>query len=488
MRRTKIVATLGPATDPPRVREKLVERGLDVARINAAHGGPEEHLRRIREIRQEAKRQNRHIAVLLDTPGPKLRVGRIEGGDLHLQADREIFLTGEGSGGRGVIPVTYPSLAREVRAGEPISMADGSVQFRVEQIEGGRIRCRVVAGGTIRSGSGVNLPDTRLSVSLPTKEDVRWLRFAEEHRAAWVGVSFVRFPEEIDRVKSRFRSDSPPSVMAKIEKRQAVLNLKNILGKVEGVMVARGDLGVETDLAEVPMVQKRIVRLANCRVRVSVIATQMLESMIENQRPTRAEVTDVANAVLDGADAVMLSGETAIGKYPVEAVETLESVIRATEDEYAFGGSMAEAERSPLKKSGTISSAGFADPRRSRSPSRSSAEAVPLVACRLSFELSARAIVVPVARLEEALEIVRYRPKAPVLAMAESELLCRKLALLWGVIPLRSACAKETGPCTDEARKWLIEHRLAKIGDPVVVLMPSSLERGFSDTLRVFNL
>ena len=460
--RTKIICTLGPSTDTADVSRKMIEGAMSVARINTAHGDPQEHSRRIQQVRTLAAGVGKTIAVLVDLPGPKFRVGKIAGDCMELRPGSEVAL---GAGAKGLaIPVSNSEILGDLRSGQSVYLADGSVQLLVEEIRRDHALCTVLIGGIIRSGSGLNFPESDLSAMIPTEADIRQLAFAIEQKADWIGISFVRKADEIDRVRSYLPAQEHPLLMAKIEKRQALTELRAIVDAADGVMVARGDLGVETDLAQVPLVQKRIVALANERARPVIIATQMLESMVEHARPTRAEVADVANAVLDGTDGVMLSAETAIGQFPIESLEMLRRVIAATEAEYPYGMALG---------------------RFSKHLSTSPEEAVAFAACRLSSEIHAKAIVVPVRSIHGAIQIARFRPKAPILAVADSEILSRQLMAIWGVIPMLAPTIANTGPCIAQAKEWLFRHKLVTSGDPVVVLSASSPSRDFSDRLQI---
>lgn len=463
-RRTKIICTMGPACEQPELLKRMIEAGMDVARFNTSHGDPQEHAKRIRLVRDVAKRVDATVAILVDLPGPKLRVGVLPEGERKLRTGAEVTLTTGTLVEAGAIPITYPALGEEINPGESIFLADGLVELRVKGINGNRIAAEVVIGGQIRSGAGVNLPASKLSVSLPTEEDQELIRFALKQKAEWLGLSFVQTSDDVRRVRDLLPKQSPPLVMAKIETRQAISNMKSVIQESDGIMVARGDLGVETELAEVPLIQKRLVRLANEAVRPVVIATQMLESMVHEARPTRAEVTDVANAVLDGADAVMLSAETAIGRFPVEAVETLHRVITATEQDYPYGAALSQTASSWV---------------------RESEDAISLVACRLSLELNAKAIVVPVNTPEDAARIAQYRPRAPLVALTTSAFVARQIAAIWGVVPLVTKRTDSIEACMAEARPWLLKHQLAVIGEPVVVIRSSSSDQMVNDTLQM---
>src|SRR5690348_3191033 len=337
--RTKIVCTLGPSTDAPGVVERLIAAGMDVARVNTSHGDHAEHAERIQRVRQAAQEAGQPVAVLVDLPGPKFRIGDLPGSGLKLMEKQSVVLIPEGeqgdigSGGKNGnhLPVRNLELLAALAPGEHIFLADGLIELLVETIAHGSAMCRVLIGGPVRSGSGINLPESVLDALVPTEEDRRHLAFAIGQGAEWVGVSFVQAAADIMRVRALLPLGEPPLLMAKIEKRQALGNLNEIVEASDGVMVARGDLGIETDLAEIPIVQKRIIAAANDRAKPVITATQMLESMVEHEHPTRAEVTDVANAALDGTDAVMLSAETAIGRFPSLAVGMLARVLAATE-------------------------------------------------------------------------------------------------------------------------------------------------------------
>lgn len=349
---TKIIATLGPASDSPEMMQRLIECGVNVFRLNFSHGTEQDHASRLRRIREVSERINRPVAVLGDLPGPKIRVGQVPGYGIEVKAGDEIAFRGgtemARTGSPPIFGCTYERLVEEVEPGHRVLLADGTIRTlaveRVE-VEGGviELRCHVTAGGTISSGKGVNLPDTDISVPAITERDWRWVDWAFEHGVDYLALSFVRKADEIRRLRERLTALSAHIVkpgesrephipiIAKIEKPQAVRNIEEIVREADGVMVARGDLGVEMDLAQVPVTQKKIIAAAHGHGRPCIVATQMLETMIESPSPTRAEVSDVANAIFDEADAVMLSGETAIGKFPALTVETMRRIAQATE-------------------------------------------------------------------------------------------------------------------------------------------------------------
>jgi pyruvate kinase len=465
-KRTKIVCTLGPATDKPGVLEQLLGAGMDVARINTSHGYAAEHARRIRHARAQARHMGLPLAILVDLPGPKFRLGRVPDGVQELPRGARVTLAVTPDD-PSVLPLPHQRVLSALRADQLVYLSDGSVRLRVKNIAAGRALCEVVAGGTVRSGSGINLPESRLTALVPTSEDRRNIHFAILQQAEWIGVSFVESRNDMLRVRRLLTTKSPPLLIAKIERRRAIDKLEGIIDAADGVMVARGDLGVETEIAEIPLLQKRIIRMANAKARPVITATQMLESMIEQERPTRAEVTDIANAVLDGADAVMLSGETAIGRSPVLAVETMRRVVAATEFEYA----------------GLMAHAGLQD-----SNSSAPHDHMSFVACQLAARLAAKAIIARVPSAEAATGIARFRPSVPLLAATESEQLARRLAVVRGVAALRVRRQAGSDSVLSLAREWLLARRLAEPGDSLVVLRALDPRRDHSDTLRVVRM
>ena len=462
---TKIVCTLGPASDPPGVLVRLIGAGMDVARINTSHGDHAEHARRIQQVRQLARQMGQPVAVLVDLPGPKFRVGNLPDGSRELRRGTEVILATEADH-LTELPVRQRELLLALRVGESVYLADGSIKLQVKTAAAHRVACQVLAGGTVRSGSGINVPESKLSALIPTDDDRRHLAFAVSQQAEWIGVSFVQTADDLARVRAFLPAAPQPLLMAKIEKRQALAELDAIVEAADGVMVARGDLGVETDLAEIPLVQKRIIALANAAARPVITATQMLESMVDQEQPTRAEVTDVANAVLDGTDGVMLSAETAIGRFPVAAVAIMQRVLAATETEYA-----ARMALDRLHASGS----GSAD------------DPISFVACQLAARLDARAIIAPVRDMATVLAITRFRPQAPLVAVTDSESLCRQLAVVWGVSPLLVATV-EPEVCHAQARHWLFARQLAHPGDSAVVLSAAGSYQGKADTLQIVRL
>lgn len=462
--RTKVVCTLGPATDAPGVVEALARAGMSVARVNLSHGEHTEHAQRIAQVRAASRRLGEPVAILADLPGPKFRIGSLAESRRKLEDGERVTLALEG-GMDGALPVRNPELLAALRLGERVYLADGSVELRVAQAAPGRVECEVLAGGMVRSGSGINVPDSQLPGLVPTDADRRHLEFALAQRVDWVGISFVQSAEDLARVRALLPARDPPLLTAKIEKRRALDDLKAIVDAADGVMVARGDLGVETDLAEIPLVQKRIIASANATGHPVITATQMLESMVEHEHPTRAEVTDVANAVLDGTDAVMLSAETAVGRFPAAAVAILRRVLYATEGEFAAGMALERLKSAPDSPDAAVSFA----------------------ACQLAARLDARAIIAPAREIATVLPIARLRPRAPIVILTPSERLWRSLAMVRGVAPLDCADT-EPRAWLERARAWLFSRGLAQHGDPAVLVSSSDQAHAAPDSLRTVRL
>ncbi len=465
--RTKIVCTLGPATDAPGVLEGLIHAGMDVARINMSHGSQGEHARRVQRVREVSRTVGRPVGILADLPGPKFRLGELPGGGSRKLYDGAAVYLAEEAGAADVLPIGHRELLQALRAGQAVYLADGSVELVVKAAAAGRVECEVLAGGTVRSGSGVNVPELNLPALVPTGQDRICLAFAVSQAVDWIGVSFVQSAEDLARVRACFANGRKPLLVAKIEKRRALTVLDAIVEAADAVMVARGDLGVETDLAEIPLVQKRIIAAANAKARPVITATQMLESMVEHEHPTRAEVSDIANAVLDGTDAVMLSAESAIGRHPVAAVGILQRVIAATQ-----AGCAARAAPARLQASAAVTAG----------------EATGFAACQLAQQLGARAIIAHVRNLPQAAAIARFRPRVPIVALTDSLSVYRNLTLVAGVSPLCVPAPADTQACIAQARDWLCMHALARPGEQAVVLSASAGGGETPDTLQLVRL
>ncbi len=446
MRKVKIVCTMGPSTAGVERLCELMRAGMDVARLNFSHGDHEAHRKMYADIRAAAAKVGKPIAVLGDLSGPKIRVDKVENGGVELVKGQPITLTTEkllGTAQR--VSHSYAPLARDVRVGDPILLDDGLLQLKVESIQGEEVRCVVVDGGTLKDKKGMNLPGTPLSTAALTEKDKADIVFGRELGVDYFALSFVRNPEDMLEAK-RYAKDTP--IIAKIEKPEAVAKLEAILDVSDGVMVARGDLGVEAGHEKVPVIQKRILRSVMPRAIPAITATQMLDSMIQNPRPTRAEVSDVANAVLDGTDAVMLSGETSVGKYPVEAVKTLAAVIE--EVEASSFQNKAIADRDHVK---------------SLTYSHAIADAASEVAERMGLA----AIASYTESGFSASLLSAHRPNAAVAAFSQHERVLNRLALYWGVRPLHGAWVTGIKGVIDQAEKSLLENNLVKPGDDIAV-------------------
>ncbi|MEW5978851.1 MAG: pyruvate kinase [Acidobacteriota bacterium] len=451
LRNTKIVATLGPASGTPEILRAMVEAGMNVARLNFSHGKHEDHLGRIRMLRQVSKETGKVLAVLQDLSGPKLRIGELPDGPAPLTTGAEVILSArleKGSAER--LPIaSCPWLPQEVQEGQRIFLNDGLIQLKVRSTRVEEVVCEVVAGGTISSHKGINLPDTHLrQLQIPTEKDQVDLQFGLQHEVDYVALSFVRTAEDVRNLRELIqRAGSKARIIAKIEKNEALTNIEAIVAETDGVMVARGDLGVETDLEMVTLKQKEIISRCNDGGKVVITATQMLESMIQNPTPTRAEVSDITNAIFDGTDAVMLSGETAVGRFPVESVRVMAKVANKAEE--------------------VFDSENFLK-RRALAESASSA-AVAHAACLLAKELSAAAIIANTESGHTALMVSRFRPGTPVLGMSRNETTVRQLALVWGVHPTLMPSISSTDELVDQSLGIARRSGLVKPGDRVVI-------------------
>jgi pyruvate kinase len=429
----------------PTVIGELIDAGLDVARINFSHGTHEGHARVIATVRQLAAERKRPIAILGDLQGPRIRVGNLEV-PRRAEPGRELVLRHEDVATGEELPVTYDGLSRDVRAGNRILIDDGLIELAVLEVQGDRVLARIVHGGEIRSHKGLNLPGVNVSAPSITQKDRADAAFAIEQGVDYIAVSFVRRPADIAAVRDLVGKG--PLLVAKIEKDSALDDIENIVRAADAVMVARGDLGVELPFEEVPLAQKRIIRLSNQLGRPVITATQMLESMIENPRPTRAEASDVANAILDGTDAVMLSAETAIGAYPVLAVQAMHRII-------------AEMERHRAPRVRT--------PRRAGDPYASTEETIAAATVTAVRMLGAALVVVFTKSGFSARIVSAQRPDVPVLALTDVERTYNQLALVWGVIPALVPHSDTYAQMFEHARNELLKRELTAPGDKVIV-------------------
>jgi len=448
MPNTKIVATLGPASDSPETVLQLLRAGVDVFRLNASHGTQDDQARRIRTVRAMASEMGIHAGVLLDLQGPKIRLGTFETGRVSLHTGDTFTITTDilvGDATRA--STTYADFALDVKVGDRILLNDGAVELRAADNDGRAVKCEVISGGEIGDRKGINLPGVKVSAPSMTKKDTSDLTFGLEQGIDYVALSFVRTANDVLRLKFLLEErDARVPVVAKIEKPEACQNLDAILKESDGVMVARGDLGIEVALEKVPLIQKSIIRKARMTGKFVITATQMLESMIEHSYPTRAEVSDVANAIYDGTDAVMLSGETAAGRYPVEAARMMDRIAAETE--------------SNLKQRG------FRDLDVSDDPS--TAEIVADAAHTAAKLSGAAAIVVFSASGSTAKMVSKYRPPVPVYAFTPSERAARQMAIIYGVTPLVEENAGTTDAMIEQMERRLKDQKLVRPGDRVV--------------------
>ncbi|HEY9855151.1 MAG TPA: pyruvate kinase [Stenomitos sp.] len=416
---TKIVATLGPASSSDEVVRRLIQAGVDVFRLNFSHGTHETHLANIERVRRIAKELDRHVALLQDIQGPKIRVGEIKGGQVTLVPRQTFILTTQPlEGNEQMASVSYPRLTEDIQPGAKILLDDGLLELQVVEVKPEMLVTRVMVGGPLKPRKGVNFPGSPLKISILTDKDKADLVFGAQQGMDLVAASFVQQASDVLEVKDFLAKQGVRTpVIAKIERREAVQALKEIVGVADGVMVARGDLGVEIPVEDVPLVQKQIIRACNLAGKPVITATQMLDSMIHNPRPTRAEASDVANAILDGTDAVMLSNETAAGSYPLEAVETMARIALQVER------NVKPTERPELE-------AHYQRPVQ---------DAIAHAATRMVPELNASAIVIATFSGSSARHVSKYRPSCPIIAASCNEEVCRQMALVWGVVPMHIA-------------------------------------------------
>jgi len=467
LRRTKIVATIGPATQKPEVLRSLIEAGATTLRLNFSHGTHEDHQRSVRLIRQVSFELNQPVGILQDLQGPKIRLGRFEDGSIHLNKGDEFTLTSRAvPGSARISSVTYEPLAREVPDGATILLDDGKVEMVVEGVDPDRgdLHCRVVVGGVLSNNKGVNFPGVYLSIKALTDKDKKDLLFGLDQGVDWVALSFVRNPQDVLEIKELIaNAGKRVPVIVKIEKHEAIEQMDAILSLSDGVMVARGDLGVELPPEEVPILQKRLINTSN-RLGIPVItATQMLDSMVNNPRPTRAEVSDIANAILDGTDAVMLSNETAVGKHPVEAVATMARVALRTEQEH-YGYEAQDRVGSP----------------------RSIPNAISQAVARIASQLNSSAIMTLTKSGATARNVSKFRPQTPILAVTPHVAVSRQLQLVWGVRPLVVLDLPSASQTFQAAMNVAQEKGFLREGD-LVVMTAGTLQgvSGSTDLIKV---
>jgi pyruvate kinase len=448
-RRTKIIATVGPASWDGDILLGLIEAGADVFRLNFSHADRERHASTIESIRVAAEQAGREVAVLGDLPGPKLRIGELRNDVAELETGMHVKLTPQAvEGDAETIPVDWPGVS-SLREDELVYLADGSIRLRVREPEDGGVDAEVEVGGTLSSHKGMNIPG--VTARAATDGDLGWVEFAVEHGVDLLAMSFVSFAADLEPIVDKLQSlDSDIPLIAKIEKQQAAENAEEIIEAASGgIMVARGDLGIELPLAQVPVVQKRLIRAAGRRSKPAITATQMLASMVTERRPTRAEVTDVANAIFDGTDAVMLSEETAVGRHPIEAVRVMDQIARATEPDLPYGEWLFT---------------------RTDQATQDVADSVAQSAVGAVYRLNLAAMVVPTTSGRSARLVSAHRPNVPVLAISPRAETVRRLNLLFGVTAIHSEHETEVRSLLDDCASLAVRHGIARSGDLIAIV------------------
>ncbi len=450
-RRTKIVCTIGPATSSPEKLAALMRAGMNVARLNFSHGTRESHGALIESIRQISNSLEIPIGILQDLPGPKTRTVGPQGGPVELcEGAKFVLTTRKVSGSAAEVGVTLPTLPQDVRPGNQILLDDGKIELEVVRCQGQDVETVVVTGGMLSASKGINVPNVTLSVSSLTERDIDFLHFGLEMGVDMIALSFVRSISDVRTARAIIEQTAQrPLLIAKLEKHEAIDNLDEILAATDGLMVARGDLGVEIPIEQVPLKQKAIIRAANRVGKPVITATQMLESMISNPRPTRAEVTDVANAIFDGTDAVMLSGETAAGEYPIQAVRMMDRVAREVEPALPYDDILQQKERD-------LDSTTF--------------DAISYDAVHAAHQIGAALIVAFTSSGTTARRVAKYRPRVPILAITPDPASWHRLTLTWGLTPLVTPQAESIEEMTAEAKQSALRSGLARAGERIVIV------------------
>jgi len=473
-RRTKIVCTLGPATTDPETIRRLVAAGMDVARMNFSHGSHEEHRQRVQRVREAAQEEGKVVTILQDLQGPKIRVGEVQGGSVMLREGEEVTVSTEGSEEttEDRIFIDYDSLTQDAQEGERILIDDGLLELKVTGRNGSDLRAAVVEGGPLRSRKGVNLPDIRISTPPMTEKDLNDLEVGLELGVDVVALSFVQERSDVEALVHRISEvGKNTGVIAKIEKPQAVRNIDDILDVADGIMVARGDLGIEMPMEEVPATQKRLIRSGMAAAKPVITATQMLESMVEDPRPTRAEASDVANAVLDGSDAVMLSAETAVGNHPVRVVEAMNQIIRQAEKYWYEQRRSLTMAPDQLEQGGSVT------------------DSVSFTACRLAEQVGAEAVCCLTNSGATARAIARHRPSMPIYAFTDNQRVVAQLGSLWGTEAFYIPFQQDTDQGIARVHSVLREHELVTQGGQVVMTVGMPLPaRGRTNTVHVSSV
>ncbi|KXZ40452.1 pyruvate kinase [Alkalithermobacter thermoalcaliphilus JW-YL-7 = DSM 7308] len=450
MKRTKIVCTMGPASEKKEVLRELIKNGLNVCRLNFSHGDYEEHGARIKAIKELRQELNKPIAILLDTKGPEIRTGKFKDPEVLLEEGQMFTITMKDvEGTKEMCTVSYKGLAQDVKEGDTILIDDGLVGLTVKEVKGEDIICQVQNSGIVKNNKGVNVPGVIINLPAITEKDRKDIEFGIEQGIDFIAASFVRKAADVLAIRAILEEKNATDIqiISKIENQEGVDNIDEILEVSDGIMVARGDLGVEIPTEEIPIVQKMIIKKCNEVGKPVITATQMLDSMIRNPRPTRAEVTDVANAIYDGTDAIMLSGETAAGKYPVEAVKTMATIAKRTEETLDYNAILRSKGLTKVNITNAISHA----------------------TCTTAIDLNASAIITSTSSGDTARSVSKFRPSAPIIAATNNEKVMRKLALTWGVNPVLAPSASSTDEVIESSIQAAMDEGYVKSGDLVVI-------------------
>jgi len=470
-RRTKIVCTIGPASSDVDTLERMVRAGMDVARLNFSHGSHESHSKLLKHIRQAAKKVGRHVAILQDLCGPKVRVGRMPNGAVELKRGQVVTFQANVEPEGDILPVEYKHLAKDVKAGYRIAYDDGNLEAEVLAVEGPRVRVRFTRGGKLKSRKGMNLPGAKITAPSVTKKDLKDLEWGIKNDVDYVALSFVRSPRDLRVVRKRLsKLDDPPLLISKIERPEAVEQMDQIIDASDVIMVARGDLGVEMDFAEVPMIQKRLIRKANALDIPVITATQMLDSMTSAPRPTRAEASDVSNAIVDGTDAVMLSGETASGAYPVEAIKAMASIALRTEKSLLVPGST------------------YGERAREEGEVDTLHDALALGTEMIARHLDICAISVATLSGDTARFVASSRPHVPIVGISSNIRGVRRMALYWGVIPYQCKPFRKPSDAMSYGRQALLDLGLARVGDRMILAVGRGPSKEFAARIHIHKI
>jgi len=466
MRKTKIICTIGPSCESEQMITKLVKAGMNVARINFSHGTNIEHKTAIEIIREVSKKLSIPVAILADLAGPKIRTGEFKDGIISLKKNTHFTITTQKvEGNQNIVSTTYSGLCKDVKKGDILLLSDGLIKLQVMQVKGKDVICAVIEGGSLRSNAGINLPDIDIRASSFTAKDRKDLLFAMKMDIDYVATSFVRKASDVMSVKKAAKNIP---VIAKIEKKEALDNLDLIIDAADGIMVARGDLGVEIQPEMVPMIQKTIIAKAKAKGKLVITATQMLESMVEHSRPTRAEASDVANAILDGTDAVMLSEETAAGKYPVEATQMMENISKNVEE-------------SKIYKDKFLHFDPFIE--------QNFSQLIANAASHISSQLNLKGIIVFTQTGGTGRYVSSYRPAVPIYAVTPDEKVWRQLSLIWGVMPIKTSIIQNTDELVQRVDKILINEKIAHDGDNVAIIFSSPIyKKRPANLLKLHNV